>query len=53
MNGTPLAEWVVEGKVKLNKVQIVECGLDGIPAGLKLLEENKVSNRKLVGKYKS
>ncbi len=39
-----------EGKLKPNTVQILEGGLDGVPAGLKLLEENKVSNRKLVGK---
>lgn len=46
-----IGEWVAEGKVQPNKVQIVEGGLDGVPAGLKLLEENKVSNRKLVGKF--
>lgn len=43
-----VTEWVNDGKVKPNKVQIVEDGLDGVPAGLKLLEENKVSGRKLV-----
>ena len=48
-----VTQWVVQGKIKPNKVQLVEGGLDGIPAGLKLLEENKVSNRKLVGDRKS
>ncbi|TKY89333.1 hypothetical protein EX895_001864 [Sporisorium graminicola] len=42
-----VTRWVEEGKLKPNKVLILEGGIDGIPAGLKLLEENKVSNRKL------
>ncbi|KAJ9477057.1 Protein TOXD [Pseudozyma hubeiensis] len=45
-----VAKWVGEGKIQPNKVQLVEGGLDGIPAGLKLLEENKVSNRKIVAR---
>lgn len=45
-----VTEWTVEGKIKPNKVQLLDGGLDGVPAGLKLLQENKVSNRKLVGK---
>ncbi|CBQ67505.1 conserved hypothetical protein [Sporisorium reilianum SRZ2] len=45
-----VAEWVGQGKIQPNKVQIVEGGLDGVPAGLKLLEENKVSYRKLVAR---
>lgn len=43
--------WVNEGKLEPNKVQLLEGGLDGVPAGLKLLQENKISNRKLVGRY--
>jgi len=46
-----VVDWVAEGKLKPNKVQLLDGGLDGVPGGLKLLEENKVSNRKLVGKY--
>lgn len=45
-----VTDWVGEGKIQPNKVHLVDGGLDGIPAGLKLLEENKVSNRKIVGK---
>jgi hypothetical protein len=44
-----VTDWAEEGKLQPNKVQLLEGGLDGIPAGLKLLQENKVSNRKLVG----
>ncbi|SPC65123.1 related to toxD gene [Ustilago sp. UG-2017b] len=45
-----VTEWTVEGKIKPNKVQLLDGGLDGVPAGLKLLQENKVSNRKLVAR---
>ncbi|ETS63371.1 hypothetical protein PaG_01652 [Moesziomyces aphidis] len=45
-----VTDWAEEGKLQPNKVQLLEGGLDGIPAGLKLLQENKVSNRKLVDK---
>ena len=46
-----VTDLAVEGKLQPNKVQLLDGGLDGVPAGLKLLEENKVSNRKLVGEY--
>ncbi|KAJ1030499.1 hypothetical protein NDA16_001408 [Ustilago loliicola] len=45
-----VTEWTVESKIEPNKVQLLEGGLDGVPAGLKLLQENKVSNRKLVAR---
>ncbi|KAJ1030739.1 hypothetical protein NDA18_001977 [Ustilago nuda] len=45
-----VTEWTVEGKIKPNKVQLLDGGLDGVAAGLKLLQENKISNRKLVAR---
>ncbi|TKY90141.1 hypothetical protein EX895_000139 [Sporisorium graminicola] len=45
-----VAEWLGQGKIQPNKAQIVEGGLDGIPAALRLLEENKISFRKLVAR---
>ncbi|EST09746.1 Polyketide synthase, enoylreductase [Kalmanozyma brasiliensis GHG001] len=45
-----VAKWLGEGKMKPNKVQILEGGLDGVPGGLKLLQENKVSGAKLVAR---
>jgi hypothetical protein len=43
-----LAKWLEQGKFKPLNVQIVEGGLKGVPKGLKLLEEGKVSAAKLV-----
>lgn len=45
-----VGDWLADGKFKPNSVQIVDGGLNGVPEGLKLLEENKISNKKLVGK---
>lgn len=44
-----IGKWLAEGKIRANNVQLVQGGLDGVPDGLKLLEENKISNKKLVG----
>lgn len=47
-----VGDWLADGKFKPNNVQIVEGGLNGVPEGLRLLEENKISNKKLVGKLR-
>lgn len=44
------ARWIPEGKFKGNVVKVIPGGLAGVPEGLKLLEENKVSGAKLVCK---
>lgn len=43
-----LERWMVEGKFKPNKVQLVPGGLDGVPIGLGLLKNGQVSGKKLV-----
>lgn len=43
-----MGDWLDQGKLKPNTVRIMEGGLAGIPKGLKLLEENKISGEKLV-----
>ncbi len=48
-----VVRWLEQGKIQPNRRQILEGGLDGVPAGMKLLQENKVSNHKLVGKCAS
>ncbi|KAH8918824.1 GroES-like protein [Atractiella rhizophila] len=37
-----------KNKIKPNRVRVIQGGLDGVDAGLKLLEEGKVSGEKLV-----
>ncbi|UZJ50704.1 hypothetical protein CBS101457_000024 [Exobasidium rhododendri] len=43
-----IAKWVDEGKFQASPVRVIEGGLDGVPQGLKLLEEGKVNATKLV-----
>ncbi|KAH7886903.1 chaperonin 10-like protein [Phlebopus sp. FC_14] len=43
-----LSNWLAEGKVKPNVVEVLAGGLDGVANGLKRLENNAVSGRKLV-----
>jgi NADPH:quinone reductase-like Zn-dependent oxidoreductase len=43
-----IAKWVDEGKFKASKTQVIPGGLDGVPEGLKLLEQGKVNATKLV-----
>ncbi|KAI0715791.1 GroES-like protein [Cerioporus squamosus] len=45
-----LTEWLEEGIIKPNKVEVVPNGLAGIPAGLARLEAGKVSATKLVAR---
>ena len=42
------AKWLGEGKFKANNVQIVPGGLKGVPEGLQMLKDGKVSAAKLV-----
>ena len=43
-----MAKWIGQGKFKPLNVRMVEDGLKGVPEGLKLLEEGKVSAAKLI-----
>ncbi|KAF9037633.1 chaperonin 10-like protein [Panaeolus papilionaceus] len=43
-----LADWVVSGKIKTNRVEVLPNGLGGIVDGLKKLEANTVSRAKLI-----
>ncbi|EIW77116.1 GroES-like protein [Coniophora puteana RWD-64-598 SS2] len=43
-----LPEWLSEGKIKPNKVEVVSGGLGGTAAGLERLKANKVSGVKLI-----
>ncbi|KAF8577407.1 GroES-like protein [Ramaria rubella] len=45
-----LTEFLRSGKIKPNRVDVLPGGLAGIPAGLKRMEENKVSGVKLVAR---
>ncbi|KAF9236633.1 chaperonin 10-like protein [Melanogaster broomeanus] len=43
-----LTKWLAEGKIKPNAVEVLPGGLSAVSAGLKRLENNAVSARKLV-----
>jgi len=43
-----LPEWINEGKIKPNRVEVLPGGLDGVVGGLERLKANKVSGVKLV-----
>ncbi|EIW77115.1 GroES-like protein [Coniophora puteana RWD-64-598 SS2] len=43
-----LPEWIAEGKIKPNKIEVVPGGLGGTAAGLERLKANKVSGVKLI-----
>jgi hypothetical protein len=43
-----IAEALDKGIFKPNRVRVIPKGLDGVPEGLQLLKDNKVSAEKLV-----
>ncbi|EIN12453.1 GroES-like protein [Punctularia strigosozonata HHB-11173 SS5] len=43
-----LGQWLRDGSIKPNRVQVIPGGLPAIPAGLELLRQDKVSGVKLV-----
>ncbi|TFK22016.1 GroES-like protein [Coprinopsis marcescibilis] len=43
-----LTEWVLEGSIQPNRVEVLEKGLDGILEGLERMKQDKVSGVKLV-----
>ncbi|KAI0326872.1 hypothetical protein GY45DRAFT_1328443 [Cubamyces sp. BRFM 1775] len=45
-----LTEWLQTGKLVPNKVEVLPNGLAGIPGGLKRLENNMVSGKKLIAR---
>jgi len=45
-----LTEMLASGKIVPNRVEVLSDGLAGIPAGLKRMEENKVSGVKLIAR---
>ncbi|KIJ59658.1 hypothetical protein HYDPIDRAFT_32992 [Hydnomerulius pinastri MD-312] len=43
-----LTKWLAEGTIKPNAVEVLPGGLNGVSAGLRRLENNEVSGKKLV-----